>query len=400
MYTVHSRYAPSDTSLLRTLSKVLLTGTALLLLALAAGFVYLHVRGSQPLSIQSGSMEPLLHKGDLVIANPVPVAALQPGDIVTFINPANRSQTITHRIVSIDLATRQVLTKGDANARPDKPFSTRLIVGRVDYMMPAVGGLIDVIRQPIGLLVIIYLPTLWVIGAELGRLARYYKSQKKYQLAERLHVARRNMRLAPAQAAAAIMVVAGLVGVAYPVSAALSSSSQLVSNSIATVTIPDSYQVCAFPETSTLLSYALIDVLYPEQPDPPILLDAPIIPGTYKITAESNDEHIIHPNAPTQPNERWFVQLYGADHSAPLHATGVTDDIPDDIDQTITVIDESATFTETVTAIRYAHNAFLTGLEKEQFGNRKFDELSEAEKRLVIWNSVHPGCITFERIRQ
>lgn len=64
------------------------------------------------------------------------------------------------------------------------------------------------------------------------------------------------------------------------------------------------------------------------------------------------------------------------------------------------MIDESATFTETVTAIRYAHNAFLTGLEKEQFGNRKFDELSEAEKRLVIWNSVHPGCITFERIRQ
>src|SRR5690606_31646537 len=100
---------------LRTVVRICSTA---LFLGFSAVLLALFLPGNwKALSIQTGSMEPVLSPGDLIIVRKQPVAAYNPGDIVTFINPGNRSQTVTHRILEkADGPYRSVFTtKGDAN---------------------------------------------------------------------------------------------------------------------------------------------------------------------------------------------------------------------------------------------------------------------------------------------
>jgi signal peptidase I len=376
----------------------LTTLSTMLLIALCISFGYLHLQKLQFLSIQSPSMVPVLPKGALVIVDPVPVSSVHTGDIVTFINPKNQQQTITHRVVAIDSKRTIIQTKGDANPVADTPVSGHQLIGRVTHAIPYAGTAVDVIRQPIGLAIIVYLPALLIIISEMRRLATYYQTQKVYRLRQR----QANLVIYPGSKTAialqsCLVAVLAVPLVAMNVSAALSSTASLTGSTVATAPIAASYTVCQFPSDNSLTSYAPVDALLPHLEKPPLTLDKPILPGTYKITAISRDNHLIHPNAPNQPDERWYAQLYSANSTAPAYATGITDDIPNNTDEVTTILNTSITFTSTITGIRYAHHAWLTGLEKVQFGNRRFDDLSETEKRQVIWNSVHPGCITFER---
>jgi hypothetical protein len=172
----------------------------------------------------------------------------------------------------------------------------------------------------------------------------------------------------------------------------------LTGNTITSAFISRTLTVCNFPTDNSLLSYSPVDAFIPKQELAPFTLGQPIPPGTYKITALSHDDHIANPYEPSQPNERWFAQLYTPGATSPSYVTGLSDDLPDAIDENRTVLNSSITFTQTVTGIRYVHNAANTGFEKEQFGNRRFDDLSPQEKRQVLWNSIHAGCLTFESL--
>ncbi len=377
------------------------------LVGVSALAIITRIQGGHLLSVQSGSMVPALNKGDLVSVTRVPADKLQPGDIVTFINPRDKNSTVTHRIVQVLGSGNEVkkfVTKGDANQSNDTALDATQIIGKVRYSVPYVGYGADFIRKPLGLLLIIYIPSLMIIISEVRRLLAHYRSQQIYQANKRMALIGKRPReehtnkLALSAKVLVLIMISGLI-ISPLVHAQLSSTATLTNNSISSVAVPISFTVCKFPGNESLLSYALMDALYPEQPDPPIQLNESIPAGTYKITAVSNDPHTANPSSPTQPNERWFAQLYTAESNEPDYVTGVTDDIPDNVDQVSTVVNDSITFTETVTGIRYAHNALNTGLEIDQFGGRDFDDLSVAEKRQVIWNSVHPGCITFERIQ-
>src|SRR4051794_8299108 len=112
----------------RALSAFLL----LLVLGLVIGFGIVQLRGGKLLSVQSGSMMPNIKKGDLVAVTRVPTSQLVVGDVITFINPNNSRQTITHRITEIPKQNNvgKITTKGDANALPDKPILTKTVIGR------------------------------------------------------------------------------------------------------------------------------------------------------------------------------------------------------------------------------------------------------------------------------
>ena len=74
-----------------------------------------------PVIVSSGSMEPEIRTGDLLLATRTDVEDLRPGDIATLPSPARPRTLITHRIVTIvprdgGLAIRM---KGDANAALD-----------------------------------------------------------------------------------------------------------------------------------------------------------------------------------------------------------------------------------------------------------------------------------------
>ena len=78
------------------------------------------VFGYQSLTVVSGSMEPTLHVGSVVIDEVISPLDARPGDIVTFKDPL-RPRQLTHRLqrMRVDGDTAYMVTLGDANDAPE-----------------------------------------------------------------------------------------------------------------------------------------------------------------------------------------------------------------------------------------------------------------------------------------
>jgi signal peptidase len=112
---------------------------------------------------------------------PTKASDVRRGDIITFRNPRNINQTITHRVVATPSRTTDTFqTKGDANQAADKPIGASAIIGSVEYPIPKLGYVTDFIRRPLGLALLIYVPALLIIAAEMRRLTQYYRKQQPY----------------------------------------------------------------------------------------------------------------------------------------------------------------------------------------------------------------------------
>ena len=89
--------------------------------------------GWRPYLVLSGSMEPRIHVGDVVLAAPVSSAADLLGRVAVFVDPAKQGTTKTHRVIAIN-ANGTLTTKGDANPTADStpvPFSDVRGLGRL-----------------------------------------------------------------------------------------------------------------------------------------------------------------------------------------------------------------------------------------------------------------------------
>ena len=102
--------------------------------------------------VVSGSMEPNIHVGDLVIFQKHDTASYETGDIVVY-ERTNEDETILiiHRIVSVEGDT--FVTRGDANQTNDVPITGDRIVGRMAVRLPYIGRLVGFVRKPAGLIV-------------------------------------------------------------------------------------------------------------------------------------------------------------------------------------------------------------------------------------------------------
>jgi len=114
---------------------------ALAVLSLVA-FGALMALGYRPVAVYSGSMEPKLPVGSLVLVKPVGSERIGVGDVITFNDPRVRGRLITHRVVkAIDRPRgRAFRTKGDANTTLD-PWTIVLPgqVGRYQLDVPYAG---------------------------------------------------------------------------------------------------------------------------------------------------------------------------------------------------------------------------------------------------------------------
>ncbi len=75
----------------------------------------------QPLIVISGSMEPNISTGDLLIARPIPVDTVEVGDVLT-LDSELTGKLVTHRVTDVtayDDGTWQIEMQGDANDEPD-----------------------------------------------------------------------------------------------------------------------------------------------------------------------------------------------------------------------------------------------------------------------------------------
>ena len=148
---------------------------AILIAISLGGIAMWRMQSVQFMSVESGSMAPVIRKGDAVVVRPVAdPKSLVAGDVISYRSPANQAMIITHRIIRTEPQWRLLVTQGDNTKRADKPVSMDNVVGKVDARIAYAGYLLDFLRKPIGLAIAVYLPAALIIGNELLRLARHY----------------------------------------------------------------------------------------------------------------------------------------------------------------------------------------------------------------------------------
>jgi signal peptidase I len=110
--------------------------------------------------IYSGSMEPAVKVGSLLLTRPVDVEDLQVGDVITYRAPGNHT-TLTHRIVGMRQENGEWVfeTKGDASLGPDpQEVILRGQVTRMVFDIPYLGYVVDFAKSTQGVVLLLLVP--------------------------------------------------------------------------------------------------------------------------------------------------------------------------------------------------------------------------------------------------
>lgn len=142
--------------------KIFVRTVSLILGLIVAALVFVFFSPDYNLYIvRSGSMEPAINTGDVVITGPAGTfGSIKPGGIVTY---ELGKELITHRVVSIDGNT--LITKGDANEDPDSsPVQLSQVKGSYLFKIPYVGYFTSFLRTRLGRFLVIILPSIVLAG--------------------------------------------------------------------------------------------------------------------------------------------------------------------------------------------------------------------------------------------
>lgn len=143
-----------------SIGNYLVLGLALTLLGLLLAVMATNLLGYNSFVIYSGSMEPTVKVGSLLLSRPVDVDDLRVGDVITYPVPGNHT-TLTHRIVSIrqEDGQRVLTTKGDASLKPDpQEVVLRGQVSRMAFDIPYLGYVVDFARSTPGIVLFLLVP--------------------------------------------------------------------------------------------------------------------------------------------------------------------------------------------------------------------------------------------------
>ena len=153
----------------------------------AAALIFLAPRfGWRVDAVFSGSMEPELKLGSVVVTRPVEAEEIKAGDIITFYSPLNE-RLMSHRVVAAEHGSGwHFQTKGDANDDAD-PFvvPAENVVGKVCLHLPYFGYVSQFVKTRLGLLLTICIPGLVVIVMEIRNIWRVLaeeKMERKYRI--------------------------------------------------------------------------------------------------------------------------------------------------------------------------------------------------------------------------
>ena len=125
---------------------VLAWAVILAVVAVLAGAVLVpRLAGATPYAVLTGSMQPDLGPGTLVVVKPKPIEEIGIGDVVTYQLTSGEPTVVTHRVVGIGVdadGDRVLQTQGDANKAFDpEPVREVQLKGELWYSAPYVGRL-------------------------------------------------------------------------------------------------------------------------------------------------------------------------------------------------------------------------------------------------------------------
>lgn len=182
-------------SVLGKILNIFLTVILILLVVLIAFIMFMRISGKTPniagymvFRVSTGSMEPDLMVGDVILSKSVDNPEdLKIGDVVTYqgIVGNYKDKLITHEIVQepyYDNGTCYVVTQGIANYESDPPVPTENIVGIMVTKIPFINNIYNFFITPWGLLTAILL----ILLAFSGEFYNIYKMSRQKEDADLL----------------------------------------------------------------------------------------------------------------------------------------------------------------------------------------------------------------------
>jgi signal peptidase len=138
--------------------------------------------GYKPFVVLSGSMEPAIPVGGVLLVRRVAAADVRRGDIITFVTPREPSASpqaasvTTHRVVAVQAGQQgqpTFATKGDANENADPmAVPAQNVLGSAVFAMPYLGYVSRFASTKFGLLLLIVGPALLLIAMEVVSMVR------------------------------------------------------------------------------------------------------------------------------------------------------------------------------------------------------------------------------------
>ena len=112
--------------------------------------------------IASGSMDPTIKVGEVIVGKETDITEFKENDIVTFYGTkgALSGKIITHRIIKIyeEDGETYLITKGDATGNEDDPILATDVISVMKFKIPLAGLLIQLISNKYGFFFIVLIP--------------------------------------------------------------------------------------------------------------------------------------------------------------------------------------------------------------------------------------------------
>jgi signal peptidase I len=145
----------------RVATRIVATAAVVAVLLVATAVVAIPAAsGGAALTVWTGSMEPDVPRGSMVVVRPVNPFRLEPGDVITYQARPDTPTFVTHRVVEVqeDADPPSVITKGDANPSVDPdPVEMQWIRGKVLVHVPYAGLVGEKVRSPSGITALLVL---------------------------------------------------------------------------------------------------------------------------------------------------------------------------------------------------------------------------------------------------
>ncbi len=133
--------------------------------------------------IATGSMEPEIKVGDVIISKSYSGQELKVGDVVSYVSKSGEiaGNLITHQIIAIeeDANGLVITTKGTASATADAPIKDSEIVSVMLFNSKLIGFIYGIITHPVGFIAIVVVPLIWTVVGEARSIYKEFKSKKE-----------------------------------------------------------------------------------------------------------------------------------------------------------------------------------------------------------------------------
>lgn len=135
------------------------------------------IGGYCPLIVLTGSMEPKISSGDLIICKQIDADQVKIGDIIAFFDPDSTGQAVlTHRVTEIvnENGSLMFRTKGDANNSEDRSLvPADDLVGIYKSKISGAGNVAMFMQTTAGLVVCVIVPLILLIAYDVIRRRRF-----------------------------------------------------------------------------------------------------------------------------------------------------------------------------------------------------------------------------------